>query len=92
LDLVRISEGQSANLNWRFPRKEDIMISMSIEARLLLMDQDDGCTMTGYRNGAPRFVMPRPGGPIPRTKGQVSDAAAREVTVFRMADLIRRQR
>jgi len=63
---------------------------LSIEAERLFRDQEDGCTTSGYRNGAPRIVMPPLGGPIPRTGGMVSDAAAREVTVFRMATNIQR--
>jgi len=65
---------------------------LRIEAHRLLLDQEDGCITSDYRNGAPRIVMPRPGGPIPRTRGMVSDATAREVTLFRMADSIVRQR
>ena len=41
-------------------------------------------------NGAPRIVMPPPGGPIPRTGGMVSDDTAREVNVFRMVATIQR--
>jgi hypothetical protein len=58
---------------------------LSIEAHRLLLDQEDGCITNDYRNGAPRIVMPRPGGPMPRTGGMVSDATALEVAEFRMA-------
>jgi hypothetical protein len=68
------------------------MTPLSIEVQLLSRDVADGCTMSGYCNGAPRIVMPRPGGPIPLTKGQVSDAAARKFGISRMATAILRDR
>lgn len=65
---------------------------MSQEARHLLLDQEDGCAISPYRNEAPRFVTPRPGGPLPRTRGQVSDAAAQELFIFRVCEKILRYR
>ncbi len=49
------------------------------------MDQHDGCTISGYRNEAPRIVYPRPGGAIPHTGGQVSESAVREWAVSQIA-------
>lgn len=57
----------------------------SIEAQHLDMDQHDGCTISGYRNEAPRIVYPRPGGAIPHTGGQVSESAVREWAVSQIA-------
>jgi hypothetical protein len=68
------------------------MTATSIEAQNLLMDLKNGCMMTGYRNGAPRIVMPPLGGRVPHTNGQVSDAAVRQVNISRIAALILRQR
>lgn len=55
---------------------------LSLAAQRLRLDRQDGCIVSAYNNGADRFVMPRPGGPIPRTRGQVSDAAAQELFRF----------
>jgi hypothetical protein len=56
----------------------------SVEAQKLELDLDDRCFITGHKNGAPRIVMPVPGGKMPRTRGQVSDAAVRELMVSRI--------
>ena len=70
---------------------DETRVFMSAEAQLLYADWADSCIISGYRGGAPRIVMPRPDGPVPRTKGQVSDRAARELVVLRISESILRQ-
>ena len=65
---------------------------MSFEALLLHVDLNNGCSMYPSRNGAPCIIMPRPGGPIPLTQGQVSAGAVHEVLIFRIAGKIRQSR
>jgi hypothetical protein len=52
---------------------------LTIEAQRLAADVADGCIVSGPRSGAPRMVMPRPGGRIPRTRGRVSERAVQEL-------------
>ena len=48
-------------------------------AQLLLMDLEDGCSIHRNGGGAPCVVMPRPGGRLPRTKGQIADSFVGEL-------------
>src|SRR5260370_18591097 len=62
--------------------------TLSLEAQNLVRDKADGCFVSAYHNDALRFVISPPGGPIPHTRGQVSEAAVRELTVHGIAMVI----
>jgi hypothetical protein len=46
---------------------------------MLICDMADGCTVHRPKGGAPSIVLPPPGGSIPITKGQASDATIEEL-------------
>jgi hypothetical protein len=56
----------------------------TIDAQNLDVDLRNGCTISSYTNGAPRMVYPSPGGAIPRTRGQVSEATVHELMISRI--------
>jgi hypothetical protein len=61
---------------------------LSTAAQLLIFDLGTHCTATRSRGGAPCVVMQRPGWPIPKTKGQVSDSAVDELATHGLIEFV----
>jgi hypothetical protein len=52
---------------------------LSSKAERLLLDLADECTVFRHTSGAPAIVMPKPGNPIPQTRGQVENEVVQEL-------------
>lgn len=48
-------------------------------AALLISDIADSCTVYPGKYGIPAIVMPVPGNPMPRTRGQVAESVVEEL-------------
>ena len=54
-------------------------LTLSTGAQLLIYDLANGCIVSRTGRGAPSIVIPRPDGPIPKTKGQISDSVIQKL-------------
>jgi hypothetical protein len=54
-------------------------LMVSVGAQILIYDLANGCMVSRTGGGAPCVVMPRPGSPVPKTRGQVNDAVVAEL-------------
>jgi hypothetical protein len=52
--------------------------TISLGGQTLIDDIADNCIVYPGKNGVPTIVMPLPGNPMPRTRGQVEDAVVDE--------------